>query len=40
LEFFLILKLTRLTSRLRTTIARLKLKEIGGGLLQTVEHVV
>jgi len=37
---FLVLKLTRITFHLRTTIARLKLKGIGGGLLTTVEHVV
>jgi len=38
--FFLILKLTRETFRLRSTAARLKLKGIGGGLLPVVEHVV
>ena len=35
-----VLKLTRLASRLRSTAARLKLKGIDGGSLQTVEHVV
>ena len=36
----LVFKLTRWILRLGTTIARLKLKGIGGGLLPTVEHVV
>jgi hypothetical protein len=37
---FLVLKLTRETFRLRSTVARLKLKGIGGDFLQAVEHVV
>jgi len=40
LHFYLELPLTHKIFRLGTTIARLKLKGIDGGSLQTVEHVV
>ena len=36
----LALKLTHRTFRLKSTVARLKLKGIDGGFLKTVEHVV
>lgn len=35
-----VLKLTRWTFRLRSTVARSKLKGIDGGFLKTVEHVI
>ncbi len=40
LNIYSALKLTHWTFRLRSTVARSKLKEIDGGFLKTVEHVV